>query len=177
MFSGADASDAFKAWSEDVDHAGHNSPHGLLAAFEAGLRDGVAFALADYSRVRTRMEGGVLKYFDEGTGEWLTKTADADAMNGWSPYLVHVPAASVIDCWIETIGGKPVVTMFRYLETAYESDGTEFGRERVDRIRVLMPGSVGGLHEEGRGQGLRHSRRRRGHYNTLSRPSGYLYAR
>ena len=137
---GADASDAFKAWSEDVDHAGHNLTAWSAAAFEAGLRDGVAFALADYSRVRTRMEGGVLKYFDEGTGEWLTKTADADAMNGWSPYLVHVPAASVIDCWIEPIGGKPVVTMFRYLETTYESDGTEFGRDRVDRIRVLTPG-------------------------------------
>lgn len=137
---GADASEQFKAWSEDVDHAGHNLTSWSAGVFEAGLRDGVTFALADYSRVPTRTLGGVLQYFDEIAQEWLVKTAEADDMNGWSPYLVHIPAASVIDCWIDTVGGKPVVTMFRYLETTYESDGTEFGRERVDRIRVLTPG-------------------------------------
>ncbi|MDD2966616.1 MAG: DUF4055 domain-containing protein [Desulfovibrionaceae bacterium] len=139
---GDDASERFQLWAEDVDRAGNNVTAWAASVFEAGLCDGITYALADYSRVQVRQNNGVTEYFNETEQTWQTKTVASDKANGWAPYLVHIPAQNVIDCWVETRGGWPVVTHFRYFEYGMEPDGrTKWGQQQVVRIRVLWADS------------------------------------
>ena len=113
----------FSAWAEDVDQRGHNLTAWSGAVFTAGLVSGVTFALVDYPHIETTTEGGVTMY-RAADGTMRPKTAAADASEGWSPYLVHIPAEQVLDCRAEWRKGRRVITHFRYLETRQESSAT-----------------------------------------------------
>lgn len=118
-----DQMEQFSAWAEDVDQRGHNLTAWSGAVFTAGLVSGVTFALVDYPHIETTTENGVTMYRAED-GTMRPKTAAADAAEGWSPYLVHIPAEQVLDCRVEWRNGRRVITHFRYLETRQESSAT-----------------------------------------------------
>ena len=135
---GEDAGEAFEAWAEDVDHQGNNLTVWGAKTFESGLRDGVVFVLADYSRVQLRTaESGAVEWLDERDGQWKPKTQAADAEQGWSPYLVRVEAGDVLDVWTETQDGRDTITHFRYMEHGLEdSPLSEWSRQDVWRIHA-----------------------------------------
>lgn len=113
----------FAAWAEDVDQRGHNLTAWSGNVFAAGLVSGVTFALVDYPHIETTTENGVTMYRAED-GTMRPKTAAADADEGWSPYLVHIPAEQVLDCRAEWRKGRRVITHFRYRETRQEQSAT-----------------------------------------------------
>lgn len=113
----------FAAWAEDVDQRGHNLTAWSGNVFTAGLVSGVTFALVDYPHIETMTENGVTMYKAED-GTMRPKTAAADADEGWSPYLVHIPAEQVLDCRAEWRKGRRVITHFRYKETRQEPSAT-----------------------------------------------------
>ena len=140
---GEDADEATLAWAEDVDRQGHSLTTWSAETFEAGLRDGIVFCLADYSRVELRTaESGALEYMDKD-GQWKPKTAAADAAHGWAPYLIRIEAGSVLDVWTETAeSGASVVTRLRYMERGLEPSAlSEWSRQAVDRIHEWKPDS------------------------------------
>ena len=119
---GADVPPDAEEWLENVDLTGRD----ITQFAQDVLRDafmGVTYVVADYPRVPT---GSTL--------------AQERAM-GVRPYLVHVKASQVLGWRSQMINGKPVLTQFRYLETATEPDG-QFGEKAVQRVRVLEPGMV-----------------------------------
>ena len=126
----------FAAWAEDVDQRGHNLTAWSGVVFTAGLVSGVTFCLVDYPHIETADEGGVTMY-RASDGTMRPKTAAADADEGWSPYLVHIPAEQVLDCRAEWRKGKRVITHFRYKETRQEpSESNPWALEDVQYIHA-----------------------------------------
>lgn len=114
----------FNVWAEDVDQRGHNLTSWSGGVFESGLVSGVTFCLVDYPNVATeRDENGVLMY-RAASGEMRPKTAEADAREGWRPYLVHIPAEQVLDCRADWRNGRRVITHFRFIETRQKQSPT-----------------------------------------------------
>lgn len=58
---------------------------------------------------------------------------------GVRPYWINVKKAQAINWRYEIRGGRPVLTLFVYLESATVADGA-FGEKTVQRIRVLKEG-------------------------------------
>ena len=138
QLDGADAS--FDAFAEDVDKRGNNLAVFSQSVFRDGLHAGVSFILADYSAVQTRTGDLGPEYYDAATDSWKPRTVAAAKEKGWGPYWVHIQADSVIDAWWDMVGGKPVLTHFRFYETV-EVQKDEWNREEVKQIRVLTPGA------------------------------------
>lgn len=131
--------EAFKSWAENVDQQGSNLTSWAGDVFSAGLIDGVTFSLVDYPSITTRDNGGIVEYQGED-GEWRPKTAEADMAEGWQPYLVHVPAAQVLDCRAEWRKGRRIITHFRYIEMVMEqSEDNPWEMEPVAYIHAYWP--------------------------------------
>ncbi|HSW65277.1 MAG TPA: DUF4055 domain-containing protein [Dissulfurispiraceae bacterium] len=135
-----DPSPEFEAFAEDVDKRGNNLAVWAQQAFRAGVHAGVTFILVDYSKVQTREGAFGTEYYDAASDTWKPRTVAAREANGWGPYLVNIAADDVIDAWWEMVGGKPVLTHFRFFESV-EVQKDEWTRESVQQIRVLTPGA------------------------------------
>lgn len=130
----------FARWAEDVDMRGHNLTSWSGNVFTAGLVSGVTFALVDFPSVETVEEGGQT-FYRARDGALRPRTEGAAKAEGWRPYLVHIPAAQVLDCRAEWRGGRRVITHFRYVETRYEASATAPGTlEEVCYVRAYWPG-------------------------------------
>ena len=138
QLDGADGS--FEAFAEDVDKRGNNMAVFSQSVFRDGLHAGVSFILADYSAVQTRTGDLGPEYYDAATDSWKPRTVAAAKEKGWGPYWVHIQADNVIDAWWDMVGGKPVLTHFRFYETV-EVQKDDWNREEVKQIRVLTPGA------------------------------------
>ena len=105
---------------DDVDGLSSNLTTFSREWFSYGLSRAIHFVLIDYPEM----------------GPNPTR-ADEKAL-GARPYWLHIPAERVVALYTETIGGREVVTHFRYRETVVVQDG--FGERSVDRIRLYEPG-------------------------------------
>jgi hypothetical protein len=118
-----DAPQVVEAALENIDLAGSDLDTWARCVFTDGLVDGLTFAVADYPKVP---KGATL--------------AQERAL-GARPYLIHIPLDRVIDYRAEVVGGVHRLVHFRYFECASVPDGP-WGQKEVQRIRVLLPGSV-----------------------------------
>lgn len=134
--------EAMLALLEDVDKQGRNITVWSRRVFEAGLRDGVTYAVVDFASVPTRRgEAGQTQY-QRPDGTWADKTEAADRDNGWRPYFIHVEAGQVLDCRVEWADSSPRVTHFRYIETLEEPDGA-WGTQTYQQIRAFFYDDAG----------------------------------
>lgn len=74
-------------------------------------------------------------------GEVRTRAQEEAA--GVRPYWIQVSKAQAINWRYEIRGGRPVLTLFAYTESAVEADGP-FGEIKRDRVRVLREVTEGG---------------------------------
>jgi len=128
----------FDSFQENVDTRGTNMSMFGELIFRAGMMDGVTFILSDYPSITQSTDEYGRTYYKNVDGEWLLRTAQADAENGWNPYWVHVEASQVLDAWLDNVDGKTVLRSFRYLEKL-QREGAEGLRIQVDRIRAIFP--------------------------------------
>lgn len=130
----------FKHWAEDVNHNSDSLTEWSGGVFEAGLNDGVTFALVDYSAVVLATDAAGRPMYQDAAGQYRFKTAEADRENGWGPYVIHVPAGQVIECRAEVRNGVQRVSHFRYMEN-FDVVKDAWSTERRQRIRVFEPGT------------------------------------
>lgn len=112
-------------WLEDINLDGHNLTKFAHQLFVDAYNKGVSFILTDMQQVAP-IEG-------------RKRTAADDLIEGVRPYLVHIPAANVIDYITDTINGKTVLIQWRYFEDVLERVG-EFEVSKVRQVKVLEPG-------------------------------------
>ena len=110
--------------AENIDMAGRALPVFARDVFENAMIDGhtwvhIEMPKVDGERVRTRAD---------------------ERQAGVRPYWVNVLKQDAINWRYTMIGGKPVLTLFVYRETALAETG-EYGAAVVERFRVLRPGS------------------------------------
>lgn len=106
----------------DVDMMGNNLDQFCRIALEDSTIMGYGFILVDFGR-------------NEATNLAEQKQAGADR-----PYWVFVRADDVLAVYTSIVGGREVITHFRYIERGVEVDETTFKETEVERIRVYMPG-------------------------------------
>lgn len=136
---GDEVMERFRAWAENVNRQGRNLTSWSGDVFAQGLADGVTFALADYPSIEMREEDGVT-FYKTDSGEWRRKTAASAGEEGWTPYLVHVPADRVLDCRAEWRKGRHVITHFRYFYSLTEPDpANRWAETQVDYVRAYWP--------------------------------------
>lgn len=111
-------------WAEDVDLQGNNIDVFARRWFRDGLAKGLSHVLVDYPRVNTDQP----------------RTLADDAAENVRPYLVHLPAESIIFMSGVMINGREVLDHVRISETEVVRQG--WGEVVVERIRVLEPGTV-----------------------------------
>lgn len=121
---GKEAPTQHEAWSEDVDMQGNNIDVFARRWFRDGLVKGMSHVLVDMPR----------REDDE------SRTLADDQAENVRPYLVHVPAESVIFMSGATYNGREVLEHVRIAESELVRDG--WGQKVVQRIRVLEPGKV-----------------------------------
>lgn len=119
-----DAPETFEPWADDIDLQGNNLDVFARRWFRDGLAKGLSHVLVDMPRR------------EEGT----TRTIADDKAEGVRPYLVHLPAESVIFMSGTTVAGREVLDHVRIAEAELVRDG--WGERLVERIRVLEPGKV-----------------------------------
>lgn len=119
-----EAPEAFEPWADDVDLQGNNLDVFARRWFRDGVAKGLSHVLVDMPRR------------EEGT----TRTIADDKAEGVRPYLVHLPAESVIFMSGTTVAGREVLDHVRIAEAELVRDG--WGERLVERIRVLEPGKV-----------------------------------
>lgn len=121
---GEDAPPQHEEWQEDVDLQGNNIDVFARRWFRDGLAKGMSHVLIDMPR---RVDGEVRTIADD----------KADAVR---PYLVHIPAESIIFMSGTMVNGREVLEHVRIAE----SETVRVGWEEVtlERIRVLEPGLV-----------------------------------
>lgn len=136
-----DLSDLFQSVSDDADLQGNNLSVFAAKFFAGALDDGARLLLVEFPKVETRKaDGGRLEYLDE-SGQWLPKTAEADARKGWRPYFVAIELADILGWRMERVNGRQVLTQLRFKEKALLNRGRfDTADEYVSQIRVLEPG-------------------------------------
>lgn len=133
------ALDWFKQWAENVNMCGRNLTVWAGEAFVSGLADGVFFCLIDFPHVETVTDNGRTLY-RAADGTLRPKTAGADRLEGWRPYLVAIRADQVLDCRAEWHGGRRVITHFRYVETRFEaSPASPWVLEQTQYVHAYWP--------------------------------------
>lgn len=121
---GEDAPAQHEEWAEDVDLQGNNIDVFARRWFRDGLAKGMSHVLIDMPR---RVEGEV-------------RTLADDKAESVRPYLVHVPAESVIFMSGTMVNGREVLDHVRISEV--ETTRVGWAEVSVERIRVLEPGLV-----------------------------------
>jgi len=111
-------------YKEDIDLKGNNMDAFLKPVFERGVTDGCTCVLVDFPPLR--IEGSI-------------SVAD-EKKAGLRPYWVHIPTSAIIGWKTRFVRGKELFTQVRIREVEEVDDG-EFGIKKVNRIRVLEPGS------------------------------------
>lgn len=131
----------YAAMFEDVDLQGNSLSVWAARFFADAVNSKANLVLVEFPQVETRTnDAGRLEYQD-GTGEWVPKTAEADAAMGWRPYFVSIPTACVLGWRIETINGRQMLTQFRFKERVLEGRGQfDVEDEYVEQVRVLYRG-------------------------------------
>lgn len=115
-------------WSTDIDMEGRNihsfAADCLTQALSAGL-GGILVDFPDASEVPTT-EAGV-------------RTEAAEAAAGLRPYWIQIHAWQILGWKAARSRGRWDLTQLRLLERVEVDDG-EFGKERIEQVRVLEPG-------------------------------------
>lgn len=120
---GEDVPSEIAEYLENVDNQGNNLQVWAQTLFSGSLNKGLSFVLVDYPQT-----------------ENLVTRADEIAA-GARPYAVIIKPEQVLGWKYETVNGKPVLTQFRYVESAEEEDPEdEFGTVCIEQVRVLEPG-------------------------------------
>ena len=132
----------YAAMFEDVDLQGNSLSVWAARFFADAVNSKANLVLVEFPQVETRTnEAGRLEYLDAATGEYVPKTAEADAQNGWRPYFVSIPTACVLGWRIETINGRQTITQFRFKERVIEEQGQfDVEDEYCEQVRVLYRG-------------------------------------
>lgn len=121
---GEDAPAQHEEWAEDMDLQGNNIDVFARRWFRDGLAKGMSHVLVDMPR---RVDGEV-------------RTLADDKAEEVRPYLVHLPAESVIFMSGTMVNGREVLDHVRIAEAEVTRDG--WAEVTVERIRVLEPGLV-----------------------------------
>ncbi len=121
---GEDAPAQHEEWQEDVDLQGNNIDVFARRWFRDGLAKGMSHVLIDMPRK---------------DGDTIRTLAD-DKADSIRPYLVHIPAESVIFMSGTMVNGREVLEHVRISEAETVRVGWE--EVTVERIRVLEPGLV-----------------------------------
>jgi len=111
-------------FEEDIDLKGNNLDSFLKPVFEKGITDGCTTILIDYPPLQVKGAVSVAQEKEVGL----------------RPYWVHIPTSAIIGWRTQMVNGREVFTQLRIKEVEDKDSGT-FGVERVNRIRVLEPGS------------------------------------
>lgn len=106
-------------WCENIDLEGQDLSNFAQPVFEAQVKDGITFIMAD----APPREGEMTR-------------AQVDAA-GIRPYLVHIKLSEVLGWKFDTSGNAPILSQFRFMETVAKPDRDEFSDETVEQIRVL----------------------------------------
>ena len=118
---GDKASDAIKAFAEDVDSKGANLTAFARPMFRAGVGKGMHAILVDHS----------------GTGE--ARTMAEERQSGARPYWVSIRAEDILALYTAFVpaegGAREVPVHVRLRECSVERDG--FGETVVERVRIL----------------------------------------
>lgn len=115
----------FDEWTDDVDLQGNNLDVFARRWFRDGMAMGLSHVLVDMPR-------------KDDNGE--LKTLADDRASNIRPYLVHIPAQSVIFMSGTTVNGREVLDHVRISESELVRDG--WAEKVVHRIRVMEPGLV-----------------------------------
>jgi len=132
----------YAAMFEDVDLQGNSLSVWAARFFADAVNSKANLVLVEFPQVETRTnaESGRLEY-QNADGEYVPKTAEADAQNGWRPYFVSIPTASVLGWRIETINGRQTLTQFRFKERVLDTRGEfDVEDEYCEQVRVLYRG-------------------------------------
>lgn len=128
---GEDVPPQIEPLAENIDQAGRDLDSFLRDTFRQTLVDGIGAILVDYTNTAS---------LAAKLGK-ASLTLEDERANGVRPYWVHVPLSAWLGFRVELLNGVHRLTQFRYLETTEEPDGL-FGVKKVQRVRVLEPGSV-----------------------------------
>jgi len=114
--------DDLKDICRDIDMMGNDLDQFCRILLEDSTMMGYGFILVDWAR-------------NEAANLKEQKDAGADR-----PYWVFIRADDVLGVYTSIVGGREVVTHFRYRETSVELDESTFKEALVERIRVYRPG-------------------------------------
>lgn len=114
------ASDRIKALAEDIDGRGNSQTRFAAEAFEKAAGKGLHCILVDFP-----------------TMEPSATVAQERAANA-RPYWIQVEAQDIVALYTAWVGGKEIVSHFRFRERCVTRDG--FKETSVDRVRVYEPG-------------------------------------
>jgi hypothetical protein len=129
---------ASKPFSQAIDESGVASSVAEYLDDIDGQGNGLAqFGQSVFKGCLSHGLGGVLVDFPP-VGAVLTKAAEK--ASGVRPYWSHYPAATILGCDAQRVGGMWKIMQLRLLEMASEPNG-RFGAKSVEQVRVLEPGT------------------------------------
>lgn len=125
-----DASEDFRAWSEDVDQQGTNLTRFCETWFKDGLAKGLSHVLVDFPHLSREIQ------MEDGTTR--PRTLEDDRRENVRPYWLHIPPEKLIFASAVIENGQEVLEHVRFEETVVERDG--FAEVSTTRVRVLERG-------------------------------------
>lgn len=116
-----DVPDLIAEFTQDINLEGQNITVFSRELMDVALARGITFVYVDYPT----------------TNESQTMADERDL--GARPYVCHILPGSVIGMASERIGGREMLTEFRYFEKITIDTG-DFKQQTIEQIRVLRPG-------------------------------------
>ena len=108
-------------WSKDIDTCGTSLHNFAARSFRRSAEKGLAFILADYPMV------------EEGT------TLAQKREKNIRPWLVDIPAQSVIGIYKEMLNNREIVSHFRFVETRVRLNKQTLQEEIVEVVKIIEP--------------------------------------